>query len=669
MKMKFQWPIILVIFTLVLYGCTPTVDEPWVDDGGVTAQETSEEEPGMPSVFSQAPMLDELDLPPVEERLPDKPQVLTPYELIGQYGGTWHAVTPEPGMPNIKMIFYDPPVRWKPDYSGYEMGLAESFDFNQDGTQLTLNLRPGLKWSDGQPYTTEDWRFWWEDLAMNEDYPAIQVPRWARNKDGSPFTIDFPDPFTIIMKWDSPQWFTPYILAQGYWEWEPLMKPAHFLKQYHPDYEGSDYVSLREMDQWWETPGYPTIFAWVVDEVTPGVKTVFVRNPYYWKVDTEGQQLPYLDYISVEFQPDEEVRVVYTSQGRYDATFRATTDPLNLAFLQEHAADYGYQIQQGWVNGAGAWPGWVINQDYTGDECGDPFGSVNAEECRALLRNVNFRKGLSAALDRPRILAEVWDGLGYTTQATISPQSMYFSGEEGQAKYTEWAAADAEYDPELATGFFKSAGFVDVDGDGWRDLPSGRPFVLVIDLNTWGGERVRHLADKIALENWKEVGINTVINNVQNQAADVDRANQGLFMIRGAQIAEMDVWTQPEWVFPVQGGSGGARAFPLQSLWYASGGKEGIQPDPGSPVYRLQELYQRGVNEDDQDIRQQIFYEAIDIHIHEGPFLLGAAGDQKMPVVVKNTFHNVSEFGILGSWAVASPGNQHPEQFWSEIND
>ena len=662
-----QWPVILVIFALFLSGCEHAL----IETNLVGPSETVPEPPemsGMPSEFSQAPMLNDMALPEVGERLPDNPQVISPYAQIGKYGGTWHTVAPEPGMPNIKMIFYDPPIRWKSDYSGYEMGLAESFEFNYDGTQLTLNLRHGVKWSDGQPYTSEDWRFWWEDLATNADYAAIQVPNWARNKDGSPFEIEFPDLYTIMMTWDSPNWSAPYNLAQGYWEWESMMKPAHYLQQFHPDYEGNNYAVLEEIDKWWSTPGYPTLFAWVVEEVTPGERSVFVRNPYYWKVDTKGQQLPYIDYINVEVQPDEEVRVINTSQGNYDAVFRATTDPLNIPFLQEHASAFGYQIQQGWVNGAGAWPGWVINQDYAGEDCGKPSGSVEAEACRALLQDVNFRKGLSSALDRARILEEVWGGIGYTTQATISPQSMYFSGEDGQAKYEQWAAADAEYDPNLAAEFFNAAGFVDVDNDGWRDLPGGSPFVLVIDLNTWGGERVRHLADQIARDNWRAVGVNTILNNVQNQASGIDRANKGLFMIRGVQIAEMDIWKNPSLIFPVQAGSGGVWAFPLQGLWFSSGGQEGIQPDPGSPGFRLLELYQRGVNESDEVKRQEILFQAFDIHINQGPFLLGATGDQKMPVVVKNTFHNVPEFGILGSWTVASPGSQHPEQFWIELS-
>jgi len=674
MKKKFLLLAILVVFSLIFGACVPKTAEPTEAPPPPAVDETEaapveETEVVVPSAFSQAPMLDAMDLPPVEERLPDEPQVITPYESIGQYGGTWDAVTYEAGMGNIKMKFYDPPVRWKPDYTGYEMGLAESFEFNEDGTQLTYHLRPGLKWSDGAPYTTEDWIFWWEDMAMNEDYKVVQVPWWARNEDGTPFTIEFPDEYTIVMTWDTPRWIAPYILAQGFWEWEPLMKPKHFLMQYHPDYEGTDYDELQLIDKWWETPGYPTIFAWVVDEVIPGERTTFVRNPYYWKVDTEGNQLPYLDYVSVEIQLDEEVRILNMSQGKYDATFRATTDPRNIPFLQEQAESYGYHIQQGWMNGAGAWPGWLINQDYVGEECGDPPGSVPAEECRDLLRDTNFMKGLSVALNRQRILEVVWNGFGYTTQATISPQSWHFASEEGQAKYEEWKNADAEFDPVLAEEYFDAAGFVDADGDGWRDLPSGSPFVLIIDLNTWGGEQVRNESDEIASENWNDVGIKTIINNVQNQPDDGNRGNYGLYMVRGAHISEIDIWTYPDWIFPIRGGGEGSRAFPMQGLWYSSGGEEGIEPAEGSPAYRLQALYNQGINEPDEEKRHQIVYEAIDIHINEGPFSLGATGDQPMPVVVKDTFHNVSEYGVLGPWAPASPGNQHPEQYWTEEVD
>lgn len=650
----------LVSLSLCITACRNISDIVPEFEAQITTQSTQER------IYTQAPSLDEMDLPPVNERLPDEPVIVQPYESIGQYGGTWNTVSWEAGLPNIKMIFYDPPIRWKPDYSGYEVGLAESYEFNADGTQLTYKLRPGLKWSDGAPYTTADWDFWWNDLAMNENYKGVSVPWWARNEDGTPFTIQFPDEYTIVMTWDTPRWTAPYIFAQGYWEWEPLMKPVHFLKQYHPEYEGDDYETLRRIDRWWETPGYPTIFAWVCDEVIPGKGTTFFRNPYYWKVDPAGQQLPYIDYIMVEIQQDEEVRVLYTAQGKYDAVFRATSDPRNIPFLQQHAEENGYHIQSGWMKGAGAWPGWLVNQYYVGEECGwQGDGSVDAAECRSLLSDTNFLKGLSVALDRERILDEVWDGIGYKSQATISPQSWHFSRAEGKAKLEEWKTADEAYNTDFAEDYFKAAGFIDLDGDGWRDLPNGEKFTLVIDLNTWGGEQVRNVADQIAKESWEAVGIHTMIKNVQNQPGESERANLGLFMVRGIELVEMDFWTAMGWVFPIRNGVYNP-AIQMQSLWYNSDPLGSDLLEEGSPAKRLQALYNQFLAEPDVEKRHEIVWEAIDININSGPFFIGATGDQPMPVVVRDGFHNVSAFGILGPWSAASPGNQHPETYWTE---
>jgi peptide/nickel transport system substrate-binding protein len=267
-------------------------------------------------------------------------------------------------------------------------------------------------------------------------------------------------------------------------------------------------------------------------------------------------------------------------------------------------------------------------------------------------------------LNRQRILDVVWDGIGYITQATISPQAWHFASPEGQAVYEEWKNADVEFDPALAEEYFEAANFVDQTGDGYRDLPSGEPFALVLDLNTWGGEQIRIESDEIARESWEDVGIRVIVNNVQNQPDDGLRGNYGLAMVRGAHISEVDIWTYPDWIFPIRGGGEGSRAFPMQGLWYSTGGEEGIQPEPGSPGARLQALYNQGIGEPDEDKRHEIVWEAIQINIDEGPFNLGATGDQPMPVVVANNFHNVPEYGVLGPWAPGSPGNTNPEQYW-----
>jgi peptide/nickel transport system substrate-binding protein len=248
-------------------------EAPVIKEGESTTEDVVREV----SQYNEAPMLAEMvaagELPPVDERLPKDVQVIDVTDSIGQYGGTWHAVTWWPGAGNIKMAMYDPPIRWKPDYSGYEPGLAKKYEWSEDGTSITFHFREGLKWSDGAPFTMDDMKFWWEDIATNEDYKLIQVPWWGFKKDGTPMDVEFPDDYTMVFRWDTPQWVTPYILAQGYWEWEPLMKPKHFLSKYHPKYNpDATYDQLEAIDKWHETEGYPTLMAWYVQSFTAGEK-------------------------------------------------------------------------------------------------------------------------------------------------------------------------------------------------------------------------------------------------------------------------------------------------------------------------------------------------------------------------------------------------------------
>jgi peptide/nickel transport system substrate-binding protein len=641
----------------------PAAEEPAEEGGAIQEGEssTAEEPAAEVSEFHQAPMLDEMaDLPPVEERLPVDVQVIeTEGGVIGEYGGTWFDMSWEDGIPNIKMQLYDPPIRWKADYTGYEPGLAKEFEWSEDGTEFTLHFREGVRWSDGEPFTMSDMQFWWEDMAVNED-SVIPVPWWGFNSDGSPMEVTFPDDYTMVMKWDTPQWVTPYIIAQGFWEWEPLMKPRHYLEQFHPTYNpDATYEELELIDKWWQNPDYPVLFAWEVDSYEAGARTTLVRNPYYWKVDTAGNQLPYIDRLDISIIPDAEVRLLELSQGKY-TSFRGSDDPNTIPFLAEQAEAGGYHLATGWMNGAGGWPCWLINQDYPGTK--EDATEVD-QEIGDLLRSKEFRQGIAFAMDRQRIVDVAWGGIGTPQQSTISPQSWHFASPEGQAIFEEWQQAYSQHDPEQAAELFDSIGFVDADGDGFRDLPSGEPFQLILDLGEWSSQQVADNGTESFAADLNAVGVNVLINSLVGQPDWQLRQDQGLYMLRNCHASEVDLWTYPDWVFPVRNN----RAWPMGGWWMQTGGEEGVQPEEGSPAARLQALYEQGVSEPDPQRRHEIVWEAIRIHIDEGPFVLGAAGDQSMVVVVQNNFCNVPETGILGPWAPGSPGNKHTEQFW--IND
>lgn len=668
---------VLVVVSMLLAACgraTPTPTQaPTTPPPAQKPAETVEAPP--PSKYKQAPMLEGLGLPPVEERLPvpEDIKVIQPWESIGKYGGTWNTVTWWEGAGNVKMKLYDPPVRWKADLTGYEPGLLSKMpEWSDGGKTITFTFRRGIKWSDGVPFTTADLKFWWEDLAKNPDYKTSSVPWWARNSDGTPITMEFPNEYTWVLKFDTPQYIMPYILAQGFWEWEPLMKPAHFLKQYHPNYGGKPgaegYTELDLMDRWFETPGYPCLMAWCLKEYKPGEYRLLERNPYYWKVDTEGNQLPYIDYIRIEVVEDSEVRLLQVAQGRYDCVFRYNGAPTDIPFLLENASASGYRLVPGWMNGAGAWPGLIVNQDYHTSLEYDPATEPEIDvEIRNLLRNPDFLRGLSYAMNRQRVVDVAWEGIGEPKNFTISPQSPHFtSSPEGMKVYERWAQAYAEYSPEKAKEHFDKAGFVDANGDGWRDLPSGKDFTLIIQLNDWSSAKINTEFVQVYKANLEDVGVKVLIDNAIGTPDGGMKRDNGLFMLATTHASELDLWTYPDWVFPVRGVGEGTRAFPMQGQYYKTGGAEGWKPEPGSPAAILQDLYRQGLQEPDEMKRHEIIWKAVDVYIEKGPFIIGAAGDQPMPVVCKNYFKNVYEYGVLGPWAPGTPGNTFPEQFYMD---
>jgi peptide/nickel transport system substrate-binding protein len=650
----------------------PAVEEPEEEDTGVIVADEATPTPVVleTSAFGEAPMLAEMvaagELPPVEERLPieDDIMVVAGVDGIGEYGGVWHGVTWWQGYGNIAMGIYDPPVRWKRDYTGYEPGLVKEYTVSEDGKTLTWVFRQGLKWSDGVPFsTTEDMGYWWE-LAQNDDFKLVTIPWWAFDSDGTPMEVSFPNDYTMVMEWNEPHFIATYVVAQGFWESLPLYRPKHFLSPHDPNYDSSktyedlEKVTFGGSDWFGNVAGYPCMLAWCPESVVPGERNVYTRNPYYWKVDAEGNQLPYIDKVDVRLIEDAEVRVLELSQGKFEASFRGTDDPVNIPFLLEQAETGDYYIHQGAVNGAGAYPGWLVNMNFSDAETYPDTW----EEIRDLLQNQDFRIGLAHALDRQRLIDVVWDGIGYASNATISPQAWHFASPEGQAVYEAWRDAYVEYDPDLSAQHFDAAGFVDADGDGFRDLPSGAEFTMVLDLGDWGGGGVV-AATEVYAGNLEDLGVQVLINDLRGQPDWDLRQTQGLYMLRNMHASDLDIWTYPDWIFPLRDN----RAWPLEGKYRQTGGAEGWEPQPGTTwAYELQELYDLGLATADINDRHQIVWDAIQIHIDYGPFMIGGSGDQSMPTVIRNGFMGVPDLVILGPWAPGTPGNLNPEQFWMQ---
>ncbi len=684
----------LTVFVLLVASCgqatpqvqptqppAPTATSPAIAPVEATPVPTAEV-----AKYNEAPALADMvsagTLPSVEDRLPDEPVVTTPLEAVGKYGGTIHTASWWPEVGNVQLYFaVEAPIKWKSDLTGYEPGLVESYEWSADGKTFTMHMREGLKWSDGEEYTTADWQYWWEDFAKNPDQKIWTIPAYLRNDDGTPIDMEFPDEYTIVWKsTDRPLWIDPYFMAQGFWEFaKNFMKPAHYLKQYHPKYTpGATWEDYTKIDKWWQTPGYPCIFAWCLTELSSdGQLYTFTRNPYYWRVDTEGNQLPYIDAIQVEIVADEQTRILNCSQGKYDTAFRICGGPNEIPFLDENAGNGGYHFLKNYMNGAGAWPGYMVNQYYVeGGKNYEDDTPEHAAEIRALLRDNRFREALSMGYDRQRVVDVAWGGIADIKGATISPQSWHFASPEGQAAYKKWAESYAEFDADAANAMLDEIG-MKKGADGFRTLPSGKALELVIDVTDWGGSlKVQVDAANEMVNQWgANLGLKVRVNNIQGQP-DVDtRTNEGYYMLRGAHISEIDILTYPDWMFPIVN----RYMFPLEGRWFAKGGEKctdqpaegnqypcGVKPEDGSPAQILQDLYVKARNTGTIEDRHKVVWEAIDEIVKDGPFVIGVAGDQPMPIIVKDYMRNILDFGVVGPWAPSTPGNQIAAQWWMD---
>jgi peptide/nickel transport system substrate-binding protein len=681
---------ILMIASMILTACgTPATVAPaaTVAPPVVQATEGPVATTAPVAKYSEAPALaDQVaagTLPPVEQRLPDQPVVTTPVESVGKYGGTLQTASWWPEVGNVQLYFaVEAPIKWKADLTGYEAALVESYEWSADGKTFTMHMRPGLKWSDGEPYTTADWKFWWEDIALNPDQKKWTIPAYLRNADGTPITMEFPDDYTIVWKsTDRALWIDPYFMAQGYWEFATnFMKPAHYLKEYLPKYTttGKTWEDYQNIDKWWQTPGYPCLFAWCNSAVSSdGANYTFSRNPYYWRVDTAGNQLPYIDEIKVEIVSDEQTRILNCSQGKYDTAFRICGGPNEISFLKENASNAGYHFLENYMNGAGAWPGYMVNQDYV--EGGKNYADdtpEHAKEIRDLLRDPKFRQALSTGFDRQRVVDVVWGGIADIKNTTISPQSWHFVGEQGQAEYKKWAESFVTFDAAAANAMLDELG-MKKGADGFRTLPSGKPFNMMIDISDWGGSlKVQVDSAEEMKKQWEtNLGIQVTINNLQGQPDLDTRTNEGYYMVRGAHVSEIDILTYPDWMFPVVN----RYAFPLQGRWFAKGGDActdqptdtlkypcGLKPEDGSPAQILQGLYNEARATGTIEGRHAVVWKAIDEIVKDGPFIIGVSGDQPMPIIVKDYMKNILDFGVVGPWAPATPGNQIAAQWWMD---
>ena len=593
--------------------------------------------------YNEAPVLQEMvasgDLPPVGERLPEDPLVVEPVDSVGQYGGTWRrAFKGIKDFHAFGRLNYEPMLRWPRDPKDpVQPGLAREWSWSEDGTELTLHLRRGLKWSDGAPFTVDDIIFWWEAIETNTDITAAPHAEWVIN--GEPMELTKIDDVTITLTFAGPNGLAETVGLAFHGNQWPLgferfgfFAPRHYLEQYHPAYNSnvSDYQQFedRAFDFNIERPA---MTPWRVTEWGAGAtELVAERNPYYWKVDVEGNQLPYIDRLHFTLVEDNEAANLLAIAGEIDMQTRHMQ--LSKFPVYQQNAEAGEYHTLLWSNAAASHATFFPNQSY-----GDP-------KYRALMQELKFRQALSLAIDRDLINEVVHLGLGTPRTESVVNDSALFQ--------PDIEFYFAEFDLDRARALLDELG-LPVGGDGVRTFADGSPLELIVEAVGTGNTD----ALEIAVEGWNDIGLKTVLKTMTR---DVywPRANANEVMIAtwGTDRGLVPM-VDPVYQFPFDERSWGAPAF---GTWYKTGGELGEEPP--AEMKELMDLYDEYKVTVDSAKQLEIARKLVRLST-ERLYTIGTVGMAPGIVVVKDNFKNVVE-EFTADWLIMSPGTQDPSHYY-----
>jgi peptide/nickel transport system substrate-binding protein len=517
---------------------------------------------------------------------------------------------------------------------------------------LTAQLRKGVKWSDGQPLTADDWMFYWNDLVLDESVPVVEGAGMRVN--GELMTCEKVDDYTLKFTFAVPNPLFLELMSRGFYHSSWYMAPAHYMKQFHPKYEASNANPDELMNRYnnrHQYPDMPTYMPWRTVEFKPGESARLERNPYYWKVDTAGNQLPYIDYMDVQVAESANFSQLITLKaiaGELDMQVR-DFPVQDFPTIMENQEQGDYRVIR-WERGDYAWPWIMLYYDYPKDKY-----------IEDLMYNQKFRQALSVAIDRARINEIAALGLATPRQFSLSPESPEFQTPEGKAVYEAWSTSYAQHDPDQAKAWLDEIGLKDVDGDGFREREDGSPLELIVEVSIGDPQSIDSC--DLLKEDWEAVGLKTTISALDWSVMDQHSA-VGEIMIRawGSAAAWGLISASPVWT-PVEGVTycGGGQRI---GQYYQTGGAEGVAPRAGSHLEKLQQAYTELLAIVDPAERDAALLAAYQIHIDEGPITIGTVGQHPSPVVVKNNFRNVPEFGLVAGWDLGFPGTADPEQFF-----
>lgn len=560
----------------VLAACVqnqPISDATEAEDVSPTAATAAEQaEPAVPdSEYLEAPQLAERvqagELPPVDERLPVQPWVIDIKDSIGRYGGKLSSVVADPTanlfeISNARAASF---ARRTPDMTNIVPFVVESWELNDDATELTTKLREGMKWSDGTPFTTEDIQFWYDDVLLNEELTPVIDDDLTPG--GEPMKLVVDDDFTFRF-----QFAVPYPTIVDILPSQTPWRPKHYLSQWHINYndQANELAAGENFDAWFEAflfhadvgetqqdANLPVLGAWMFDNQDTQGNTLYIRNPYYWAVDPEGNQMPYVDQLEKLVVENREVLTakVLSGEATHHSWFLTLAD-FPLYKQNEESGNYTTRL----------------HPDLRASEMGFAFNYTHSDPVlQELFNDIRWRKALSHAINRAEINELRFAGLGDPRNPIMHPGPGFW--EEGLDQlYTT-------YDVDLANQLLDEIG-LEYDSDGqFRLRPDGEPMALTMEIDA-GRADLTEIGNLIK-SYWAEVGVNMTVKGQDQQFfMQRMRANEheiGVWAIGGSSEPysrqNEPIRYRPPWHWSTTPLGG-----PLWRQWLDTNGAEGVEP-------------------------------------------------------------------------------------------
>ena len=606
--------------------------------------------------YSEAPALTQLvndgQLPKVGDRLPENPMIVEPLEEIGQYGGTWRLTIHGPSSYWVAHVrhLYEPLVRWEPDFSGVKPNLAESYEVSDDATVFTFYLRKGVKWSDGAPFTADDIGFVVNNIFGNKDLYPGGVPAWL-TVNGIPAKFKKIDDFTCQFIFEQPNSMFLWHLAST--SGSTFVKPAHYLKQFHPDFAGkeavhqmagsgaySTWVELFNSKDDYQNVDRPSLEAWVLTKpIGAGTQAAFRRNPYYWKVDPKGQQLPYLDEVVFEVVDSADVIKLKAMAGEIDFQHEKIGDTIEMfSLLHENMERGDYRL---------------VNVEFAHSNQMLLFPNYNHKDptLREIFHNKDFRFGLSHAINREEITELVLFGIAEPRQNAPNPDSVYY--------HPELESVAIEYDPDKANEYLDKAGLDKRDAQGFRTKPDGSRLELNVELSNTRPVWIDMM--ELVQRDLEKVGLRVNINLHDRNLFDerVNALEHDLAVWSDSAGSGAQVLLYPKFFLPHDEGSLHMLGY---TRWFNTGGVLGEKPED-EDIIKTRELYDQIVTTVDEEKQIELMRQILDLNA-ENLWTIGISSFPRQLAIVKNDFRNVPTT-ILESWVYPTPGPTNPETyFW-----